>query len=82
MNDTEHESVPENKKGFTINASPLNPVKLDLGLVLIIGFMLLMLNEKLSDSRAVQFAILGGYGIVAMVYLIWRTRKLVKKANG
>ena len=78
MTEIKPESVPENKKGFTINASPLNPVKFELGIVLIIGILLLVINEFLTDSLSGQFLILGAYSLISMVWLVLRARKVVK----
>ena len=82
MSDSRPESVPENQKGFTVKASPLNPVKLELGVVLIIGVLLLIINEFITESRETQFLILGGYGIFAMIWLVFRTRSAIKSVDG
>ena len=78
MSDSKHESVPENKKGFTINASPLNPVKLELGGLLIVGLIVLIVTEFTLDSLTSQFLVLTGYGVFAMSWLIMRTRIIMK----
>lgn len=78
MNGSKPESLPENKKGFTVNASPLNPVKLELGIILIVGILLLLINGYITDSRTTQFLILGGYGVFAMAWLVVRARSVVK----
>ena len=70
-------SIPENKSGFTVAASPLNPVKLELGIILIIGFFLLFIVTSLIESQLVQFGVLGAYGIMSMLWLIHRVRSLV-----
>ena len=78
MKDTKPEIVPENKKGFTVNASPLNPVKLELGAIVIIAVFLLVIVEYLFQSNAVQLGVLGSYGVLAMVWLIFRVRQTLK----
>lgn len=78
MSDTEHESVPENKKGFTIKASPLNPVKLELGAIIIIGVFLLLSVAYVVPSDSTQLLILFSYGLIAMVWLMVRVRRVLR----
>ncbi len=79
MSDLKPESVPENKKGFTINASPLNPVKLELGAIIIAGVLLLVSMEFIALSLAMQFLLLVSYGLISMGWLLFRARRIVKK---
>ena len=81
MSDSERDSVPQNKQGFTIAASPLNPVKFELGIILFIGFFLLISVQGFTKSSAVQLGVLAGYGTVSMVWLIYRTRKILRESE-
>lgn len=78
MNNSGSQSVPENKKGFTVNASPLNPVKLELGVIIILGTTLLLLIGHITTSRGWQLLLLGGFGCIAMLWLIVRARRVVR----
>ena len=73
-------SVPRNDargdSGFSVNASPFNPVKLELGFILLFGFFLLLIIHRITDDGTAQLAILGLYGLVGMARLIYRTRKV------
>jgi len=69
--------VPEKKEGFTVKASPFNPVKLELGAILITGVVLLLIIDFLVDSRGAQLGILACYGFSAMAWLIIRVKKIL-----
>ena len=81
MSDSNRDSVPQNKKGFTITASPLNPVKFELGIILFIGFFLLISVQGFVQSPIAQLGVLAGYGVISMVWLIYRTRKIVRQSE-
>lgn len=82
MSDPKLGSVPENKTGFTVTASPLNPVKLELGIILIIGFFLFFIVSSVIDSQVTQIGILGLFGLISMSWIIYRVRKLMGNFNG
>jgi len=77
VSDSKRDSVPQNKRNFTITASPLNPVKFELGIILFIGFFLLISVQGFVKSPVAQIGTLAGYGIISMVWLIYRTRRLL-----
>ncbi len=77
MPELKSDSVPETKPSFTVAASPFNAVKLELGVVLVIGFFLLFIVSSLIDSPFMQVGLLGGYGAVSMLWLIFRVRRVV-----
>lgn len=81
MSDFEGDSVPETKQGFTVTASPLNSVKLELGIILIIGFFLLFIVSAVVESNLLQIGLLGAYGLSAMIWLIHRVRKIMAELN-
>jgi len=78
VSDSERGSVPQNKKGFTVAASPLNPVKFELGIILFIGFFLLISVGAFIESPFAQVGVLAGYGIISMVWLVYRTKRLIR----
>ena len=67
------------RKGTGVAASPFNEVKLDLGLVLV-GAVALLLSDWLSDWPGSWG--LAGYGMLCSFWLVWRTRRVVKKSHG
>ncbi len=80
------DSVPHKSKGVIVEPSPLNHIKLELGLVLCVAVLVLLLSSSFSESLIVQLMILLGYGLVASGWLIWRIRRtvqgLTEKSNG
>jgi len=79
MSELKSRSVPEKTSGFTVAASPLNPVKFELGIILFIALFLLVVIPTVVNSTFYQFAILVAYGLIAMAWLIVRTRRLINK---
>ena len=75
--DRKSRSIPENKAGFTVAASPLNPVKLELGIILVVGFFLLFFVTNMFESQFTQFTILGAFGVLSMLWIIFRVRNLL-----
>ena len=79
-------SVPQKGAGLVVEPSPLNHIKLELGLVLCVAALVLLLTPSLSADLFVQLAILLGFGVMASAWLVWRIRKtvaqLTEQANG
>ncbi len=73
------QSLPRKGGGFTVAASPFNAVKFDLAIILFVGVLLLIVHGSLSANPLVQLALLFLYGVGAMLWLLVRTRKIVKK---
>ncbi|VAW85556.1 hypothetical protein MNBD_GAMMA18-2452 [hydrothermal vent metagenome] len=69
------DSVPHKRKGIEVQPSPLNHIKLELGVVLCVAVLVLLLAPSFSESLAVQLLILLGYGVIAGGWLVWRIRK-------
>ncbi len=76
-NSNEEQSLSRAQKGFTVAASPLNGVKVDLAVVIVVGVVLLFTHTLLSESSLVQLSILFGYGVLAMLWIVLKTRRLV-----
>ena len=72
-----------NDKGVGVSPSPLNPVKLELIVVIIVGVLLWAVHERITADALDQFLLLGGYGLIAMAWLVLRTRRiLARRAAG
>ena len=74
----EADSVPA-RKGFAVAPSPLNEVKLDLGVILVVGLVLLLVQGRALDSLLLQLLLLLSYGVLGMTWIIVRTRRVVAK---
>ena len=68
-----------NDKGVGVSPSPLNPVKLELIVVIIVGVLLWAVHERITADALDQFLLLGGYGLIAMAWLVLRTRRILAR---
>lgn len=64
-------------KGMTVAPSPLNEIKLELGIILTVGGLLLLVQGRLVDSLPVQLLVLVSYGFLGLTWIIVRTRKVM-----
>ncbi len=69
-------SVPGKSAKFAVAASPFNPVKLELGIILVVALLWAAVVTTWVPSVMVQMALLALYGIGAMVWLVRRTAKV------
>ncbi|MCB1771346.1 MAG: hypothetical protein KDJ31_16855, partial [Candidatus Competibacteraceae bacterium] len=58
---------------------PLNEVKLDLGVILVVGLVLLLVQGRALDSLLLQLLLLLSYGVLGMIWIIVRARRVVAK---
>ena len=65
-------------RGFGVGPSPLNVVKLDLALIASVGLLLLVVVHGLGGALWTQIGILFAYGLTGMVWLVVRTRKVLR----
>lgn len=66
-------------KGMTVAPSPLNEVKLDLGIILAVGLLLLLVQGRAVDGLPLQFLLLSSYGLLGMIWIVVRVRRVVAK---
>ena len=71
-------SLPQRRGGFGVAASPFNAVKFDLAVILIVGVLLLLVHGAVVANFFGQLLLLGGYGIVAMVWLMVKTQRVLR----
>jgi len=74
-------SLSRRRKVFTVQASPFNAIKLDLALILIVGFVVLVVHERLVEDQFGQLLIVAGYGLAAMLWIVMRTRRVLKNLD-
>lgn len=67
------------RRGLTVAPSPLNDVKLDLGVILVVGLVLLLVQGRALDSLFLQLLLLLSYGVLGMIWIIIRTRRVMNK---
>jgi len=67
------------RKGLMVAPSPLNEVKLDLGVILAVGLVLLLVQGRVLDNLLLQLLLLLSYGVLGMTWIIIRTRRVIAK---
>lgn len=65
------------RKGFTVAPSPLNEVKLDLGVILVVGLVLLLVQGRVTDSVPLQLLLLLCYGLLGLSWIVLRARRVL-----
>jgi len=71
--------VKSKKRNLRVSASPFNAVKLELAIVLVGGVLVWMMQESWLSHPLSQIMILLSYGIIAMLWISWRTRNVQKR---
>ncbi len=75
------ESITCQTKGFSVAASPLNSVKLELIIILIVAGLFWLLLDGLIVNEILQVTLLGLYGITGMAWIIFRTKHILKQVS-
>jgi len=70
-------SLARKRRHLTVSASPFNGVKLDLAIIIVLAVILLVVLPRLVDNYATQIIYLGGFGILSMIWLIVRSRRIL-----
>lgn len=65
------------KRGLRVAPSPLNPVKLELALLIVAGVLVWIVHGRVTSDPLYRLLILAGYGWAAMVWLVMRTRRVL-----
>lgn len=74
-------SVPQPRRGLTVSPSPFNGVKLELALALLVGVVVFVVQEILLPTGWAQVAVLLGYAGAVAVWILWRTRGVLRRAS-
>ena len=75
----------KNIKSFSVAPSPFNTIKLELAMVIIVGGILIVMLDSITQDLFLQISIVFISGSLGMVWIMWRTHKLLKhhsKASG
>ncbi len=70
---------PSAGKGFGVAASPLNRVKLELGIILFVGLLLWLAVDSITAEVANQLLILAAFGGGGALWLVFRTRRTLRQ---
>ncbi len=76
MQDESPLKIARPRRRFSVEPSPFNGVKLELGVILLAGGLLAALHGRLAGGAPAQFALLGGYGVAGMLL---RTRRVLRR---
>lgn len=74
------QSSSENSKAFAVAASPFNAIKLELVIILIVGFLLWLLLNSITENDLTHVFILFVYGVSGAVWLSLRIRKVYQQS--
>lgn len=72
-------SVARNPGRFTVAASPFNRIKLELGVLLLCIPLVWLVSVRLGGGDAAQLVLLGAYGCMAMGWVMFRVRRLLRR---
>ena len=81
-------SVTRKGRYVTVAPSPLNAVKLDLGIIIVLSVIVWVLVSQLITDELMQFISLFVFGLLSTGWIILRTRRVIKahlekaQANG
>lgn len=64
-------------KGFGVAASPLNIVKLELGVVFFVAVVLWFGVDSITANLKEQLLVLALYGITCMGWILYRTKRIL-----
>ena len=67
------------KSAFSVAASPFNGIKLELAIILIVGFVLWLVLDSITDNDLTHVAALLIYSCSAAAWLAWRVRSIVQQ---
>ena len=73
---TARTTLPSCAKTFTVAPSPFNTVKFELGVILILGILLVLVQSRITSSPTLQFLLVSVYGLLGMVWIVVRTRRI------
>lgn len=69
------------RRNVSVAPSPLNRVKLELGVVLVATPLVWLMVERSLVDPGLQLLALAGYGLAALAWLVARTRGVLRRAH-
>jgi len=69
----------QKNKSFSVAPSPFNSIKLELAIVMVVGGLMLAAVDSITQDLILQISILLIAGLLGMAWIIWRTRKQLKR---
>ena len=59
--------------------SPFNGIKIELGFAILLGAILWLAADSITVDEATQWLMLLGYGLTSMIWLMVRTRAIMRR---
>ena len=69
------------KSAFSVAASPFNAIKLELIIILIVGFVFWLVLQSITDNDLTHIAVLFLYSTTGAIWLSLRVRYIARKAG-
>lgn len=69
----------QSKPAFHVAASPLNAVKLELGIIIVAGVLLWLMLDSITNNDVTQILVLFLFGMIGAGWLVVRTRILLQR---
>ena len=67
------------QRDFGVADSPFNGVKIELGFAILLGAILWLAADSITANEVTQWLILLVYGLLGMVWLVLRTRAVLRR---
>jgi len=77
-NSTTHKNKSA-KKRLQVAPSPLNEVKLDIGLFILVGLILFLIVELVNIRQGLRFIVLGVWALSMLAWVVLKTQAIIKK---
>jgi len=81
MTNSTDNNKESSKSVFTVAASPFNSIKLELAIILIIGFVFWLVLNSITNNELTHIALLFLYSSCGAIWLSLRIRHVARKAS-
>jgi len=68
------------KSAFSVEASPFNAIKLELAILLLLGFVFWLVLDSITNSDLTQIIILLIYSMLGSIWLAVRIRRVLQQS--
>jgi len=75
----EKKALHGNARKLAVPASPFNGVKLELGIILILGALLWLGADSITAGTEAQLLMFLGFGLLSTLWLVVRTRAVLRQ---
>jgi len=72
---------PSNKKSFNVEPSPLNPVKFELAIIILVGIVFWLVINSIIKDQVTQIILLLLYSCLGTGWTVLRIRNIVSRVR-